>query len=296
MILSMTGYGTASCQADGMVVAVEIRSVNHRFLDLHVRVSREYSFLENEIQQTARNLLKRGRVDVTVTIRESAPAEILVNEAAAKNYIQAAKRLCAELGVEYSMDAKTLLMLPGVLQNRDAALPGAEEIDRGPVARLTLEGVRQALEGVLAMRRQEGSALQADLLRHLAGVDEKAKSIQSLGPASLLEYRQKLEDRLAQLLPENGIDPQRIAQEVALAAERSDISEEITRLESHVIQYRELIQAGNDVGKRMDFLLQEMQREVNTILAKSGNLEITRHGIAIKADIEKLREQVQNVE
>ncbi len=295
MILSMTGYGTATCQADGMVVAVEIRSVNHRFLDLHVRVSREYSFLENEIQQAARNLLKRGRVDMTITIRESAPAEVLVNEVAAKNYIQAAKRLCAELGVDYSMDAKTLLMLPGVLQNRDA-LAGAEEIDRGPVARLTLEGVQRALEGVLTMRRQEGVALQADLLRHLASVDEKAKSIQALGPASVIEYRQKLEDRLAQLLPENGIDPQRIAQEVALAAERSDISEEVTRLESHVNQYRELIQSGNDVGKRMDFLLQEMQREVNTILSKSGNLEITRHGIAIKADIEKLREQVQNVE
>ena len=295
MILSMTGYGTGTCQADGVVVTVEIRSVNHRFLDLHIRVSREYSFLENEIQQVVRNLLRRGRVDVTVTIRENAPGDVLVNEAAAKNYTLAAQRLCAELGVEYSMDTKTLLTLPGVLQGRDA-IPGAEEIDRGPVAKLALESVRQALEGVLQMRRQEGAALQADLLRNLSSVEEKAKCIKALGPASVVEYRQKLQERLAQLLPENGIDPQRLAQEVALAAERSDISEEVTRLESHVEQYRELIQSGKDAGKKMDFLLQEMQREVNTILSKSGNLEITRHGIAIKADIEKLREQVQNVE
>jgi len=295
MILSMTGYGTGTCQADGVVVTAEVRSVNHRFLDLHIRISREYSFLENEIQQAARNRLRRGRVDMTVTIRENAPADVLVNEAAAKNYILAAQRLCAELGVEYSMDTKTLLTLPGVLQGRDT-VPGAEEIDRGPVAKLALESVGQALEGVLEMRRQEGAALQADLLRNLSSVDEKAKCIEALGPASVVEYRQKLQERLAQLLPENGIDPQRLAQEVALAAERSDISEEVTRLESHVGQYRELIQSGKDAGKKMDFLLQEMQREVNTILSKSGNLQITRHGIAIKADIEKLREQVQNVE
>jgi uncharacterized protein (TIGR00255 family) len=272
-------------------VTVEIRTVNHRFLDVHIRLSREYAFLETEVQQAVRNRLGRGRVDVSVAIQGASAAAFLVNADSARSYIEAAGRLRDEFRLEDSLDLRTLLTLPGVLQNRDSAPNESSTLHE-----LVDESVRQALESVMRMREQEGKALQADMRRYLEGIGEKARCIHSLAPAAAVEFRKKLEERLAQLLPQNGVDPQRVAQEVALLADRCDISEEITRLESHVEQYMSLMDTGKEVGKKLDFLLQEMQREVNTVLSKSSNLEITRQGISIKADIEKLREQVQNVE
>jgi len=153
-----------------------------------------------------------------------------------------------------------------------------------------------ALEGVVEMRLREGHALQADMLQNLAGIEENTRSIQKLSANSAAEHLEKLNDRLAQLIPQSGMDPQRLAQEAALLADRCDISEEVARLQSHVGQYRALMDGKEKVGKKLDFLLQELQREANTILSKSGNIEVTRHAIAIKTDVEKLREQVQNVE
>jgi uncharacterized protein (TIGR00255 family) len=291
MILSMTGYGTGSAQRDGAAVTVEIRTVNHRFLDVHIRLSREYGFLETGIQQAVRNRLGRGRVDVNVAIQGASPAAFLVNADSARSYIEAAGKLRDEFRLEDSLDLRTLLTLPGVLQNRDSA-PNENSV----LQELLDESLRQALEGVMRMREQEGKALQADMKGYLEGIGGNAACVHSLAPATVVEYRKKLEERLAQLLPQNGIDPQRVAQEVALLAERCDISEEIARLESHVEQYMSLMDTGKEVGKELDFLLQEMQREANTILSKSAKLEITRLAISIKADIEKLREQVQNVE
>jgi uncharacterized protein (TIGR00255 family) len=156
--------------------------------------------------------------------------------------------------------------------------------------------VRTALDGVLQMRRQEGEALRADMLTNLGRIEESARRIRELSVNLAGEYLLKLRERLSQLLPQGGIDPQRLAQEAALIADKSDISEEIARLESHIEQYRSLVDAKEKAGKKLDFLLQELQREANTILSKSGNLDISRHALAIKTDIEKLREQVQNVE
>ncbi len=295
MILSMTGYGTGSLKKNDSSVTVEIRTVNHRFLDIHIRLPREYTYLEGAIQQTVKGALSRGRVDVNVAIQATNPAAFLVNADSARSYMEAAAKLRDEFRLEDSLDMKTLLMLPGVLQNRDSivALAGSES----PILNELLDAsMRQALEGVVRMREQEGSALQADMKRYLESIDQRAKCVLGLAPETIVEYRGKLEERLAQLQPQSAIDPQRLAQEVALLAERCDISEEITRLESHVRQYLSLMDDRKEVGKKLDFLLQEMQREVNTILSKSASLEITRHGIAIKADIEKLREQVQNVE
>jgi uncharacterized protein (TIGR00255 family) len=293
MILSMTGYGAATVQKKDATVTVEIRTVNHRFLDLHVRMSREYASLEPEIQQLIRNTLVRGRVDVNIGIQTGGAAEVIINSSAAGSYLDAAKRLREQFQLQDSLDLKTLLGLPGVLQSNDPeSAPGLP----GDLPDTVKQGVREALAGVLRMRQQEGEALKNDMLRHLDSISQTARCIAELAPATVSEYRRKLEDRLAQILPQSGIDPQRVAQEVALLADRSDISEELARLSSHLAQYASLIQTGTEVGKKMDFLLQEMQRETNTILSKAAHLEITRGGIAVKADIEKLREQVQNVE
>ena len=184
-----------------------------------------------------------------------------------------------------------MLNLPGILQSKDIAQAG-----NSTASELLGESVRAALEGVLRMRKQEGEALRNDMQKNLASIKESADRVQELSVNSAGEYLQKLRDRVSQLLAQGAIDPQRLAQEVALIADRCDISEELARLKSHIEQYYFLMDAKEKAGKKLDFLLQELQREANTILSKAGNLEISRHAIAIKTDIEKLREQVQNVE
>ena len=291
MILSMTGYGIGSAQKDDASVTVEIKTVNHRFLDLHVRLAREFQFLEGEIHQMVRGMLDRGRVDVNTSIQSAGQSRFLVDDSLVRSYLEAANRLREELKLTDSLDLKTLLALPGVLQNGEIT-----QVDSGVLPDLIRSSMREALDCVLRMRRQEGEALRADMLRNVSGIEESARSIRELSRNASAEYLQKLRDRLAQLLPQGGIDPQRLAQEAALIADKCDISEEVARLESHIDQYKTLMDAMEKAGKKLDFLLQEMQREANTILSKSGNLEISRHAIAIKTDIEKLREQVQNVE
>ncbi len=295
MLTSMTGYGSGSAKCDEMEITVEIRTVNHRFLDVHIRLPREYISLEPEVQQMVRSVLGRGRVDITISVQCTGPANFLVNADSARSYVEAAGKLREELHLEDSLDLKTLLCLPGVVQNRES-LAAVEASENSALSGLLKQGLQQALGSVVRMREAEGRALQADMKRYLESIGEKSQCIRGLAASTVVEYRRKLEERIAQLLPQDGIDSQRLAQEVALLAERCDISEEIARLESHVGQHTSLMDSDREVGKKLDFLLQEMQREINTILSKSANLEITRHGIAIKADIEKLREQVQNVE
>ena len=295
MIQSMTGYGTISLEKDGVTIAVEVRTGNHRFLDLHVRLAREYGFLEADISQAVRNALRRGRVDVSVTIQAPIPSECLISVSTARSYLEAAERLRDELHVDGALDLKTLVVMPGVLQNQSLLVP--ELAGAGEELRVfVLNGIRQALDTVLQMRRQEGQALASEMNDYLRGIHERVAAVRAHLPAVLVEYRQRLEERLKYLLPQVSPDPLRLAQEVALLAEKSDISEEMTRLDSHLDQYAGMLTDGVEVGKKLDFLLQEMHREVNTILSKTGNLEVTRHGIALKAGIEKLREQVQNVE
>jgi uncharacterized protein (TIGR00255 family) len=281
MILSMTGYGSGSAQKEALAVTVEIRTVNHRFLDLHIRLSREYLFLEGEIQQLIRGTLDRGRVEVSTTIQNANSGAVQINSSLVKGYLEAASKLKQEFNLQDSLDTKSILSLPGILQNRDTVTDNA-----GTISELVRKSVKEAVDGVLQMRRKEGEALKADMMRNL-----------ELSVNAAPEYLQKLQGRLTQLLPQgSGIDPQRLAQEAALLADKCDISEEVARLKSHIQQYYALIDGKEKAGKKLDFLLQELQREANTILSKSGDLEISRNAIAIKADIEKLREQVQNVE
>lgn len=298
MILSMTGYGTGAAQRESLTVSVEIRTVNHRFLDLHVRLPREYLYLEGDIQQAVRKALDRGRVEVSATVQNAGAAAFVINDVLVRNYLEAATKLKKEFALEDSLDLKSILGLPGVLQNRE----GVQADEQATVAGLLVESMHAALDGVLDMRRKEGEALRSDMLRNLAAIEESSRRIQSLSVNVAEEHLNKLRDRLAQLLSQGAqsgqsvIDPQRLAQEAALIADKCDISEEVARLKSHLDQYYTLMNGKEKAGKKLDFLLQELQREANTILSKSGDLEIARNAIAIKADIEKLREQVQNVE
>lgn len=294
MILSMTGYGMGSAQKDDVTVSVEIRTVNHRFLDLHVRISREYLFLEREIQKTVRKGLERGRVEINVTIQHTGSSVFLINDSLVQGYLDAAEKLKEGFNIQGSLDMKSVLSLPGILQNRDMIPDDASDILSG----LANESLQAALEGVLRMRRQEGDALRLDMEKNLAAIKDHVDRIDDLSATSAADTLQKLRDRLVQLLPQGGgdVDPQRLAQEAAMLADKADVSEEIARLKSHVEQYHLLMDANEKTGKKLDFLLQEFNRETNTILSKSGDLEVGRLAIEMKTAIEKLREQVQNVE
>ena len=295
MVRSMTGFGAATFQNGDTAVTVEVRTVNHRFLDLHVRMPRDYGSVEAEIHQCVRSLLTRGRVDINVNIQGSSQADLLLDPEVARKYLRAANKLKEEFHLEDSIDLRTLLTLPGVFRGQDGPndeKPISDDAFRASV----LQALREALDGVLRMRTREGEALVKDLRQHLENIQLKSEDVRKLAPTLALEYKQQLEARLAQLLPQTSLDASRLAQEVALLAEKTDISEELNRLESHLEQFSGWLDSSQEVGKKMDFLLQEMQREINTMLAKTSNMEVTRSAIAMKADIEKLREQVQNVE
>jgi uncharacterized protein (TIGR00255 family) len=295
MIRSMTGYGTCFDQREQRAVSVEIRSGNHRFLDLHVRLPKEYSFLEADVAQALRSAVNRGRLDLYVSVQAPVPADSLLDLDRARGYMEAGARLRDEFQLKDTLDLRTLLTLPGVLHGEDA-LTMQERLSDTVTSQLVLECVRNALKGLIQMRSQEGASLACEMRNYLDRIHAKLEEIHTLVPNTVEEYRRKLAERLEQLLPNASVDPQRLAQEVALLADRSDIAEELTRLASHLDQCNRLLDSDMPVGKEMDFLMQEMHREINTTLSKTMDIEITRLAIAVKAEVERLREQVQNIE
>ncbi len=293
-MLSMTGYGAARGECGNAKVVVEVRTVNHRFLDPHVRLPREYLALETRVQQVIRRAIRRGRVDVTVSIETEKIPDFSLDLLAARKYLEAAAELCEELNLSDRLDLKTLISLPGVVANNHSPRPFPESVPE-ELASAVIDFVGDALSRVEQMRLQEGKALKTELLRQLDSLLTKVGELRVLAGTMEGEFRERLSEKLTRALDQGQVDPQRLALEVAIMAEKADFAEELTRLESHSVQFRELMD-GVEVGKRMDFLLQEMHREANTILSKSSSLEVSQRGIAIKADIEKIREQVQNIE
>jgi len=291
----MTGYGTYLSQRDGRTVAVEVRTVNHRFLDLHFRLPRDYGFLEPQIAKVVRRTLMRGRVDLSVSLKLETSAELLLNMNAARSHVEAAGRLKDEFHFSDALDLRTLMLLPGVLQAGDIS-PLAEAWSDQVTASLVLECVAEALKSVLRMRLQEGNLLAGEMRQYLERIAEHVAGVHGLIPAAVDGYQEQLRTRLAELLAGVQLDPQRLAAEVAILAEKTDIREELTRLESHVRQALALLETEGAVGKDLDFLMQEMQREANTVLSKTASLEMKRLGLEIKADVERLREQTQNIE
>ena len=303
MILSMTGYGTGTAKDGSLAVTVEIRTVNHRFLDLHIRVPREYQFLENETASFLRSAVSRGRVDVGVTVSNPAADAFQIDYELANRYLAAVNKLNEEYASLYDNHGKVpvpdivrLLGLPGVLRSGDEVDLERTGKTTEKIVKLLKESLETVLESVLSMRRREGEALRNDMLKNLAAIENNTHEIRKFSQNAPAEHFEKLRARLDKLLSHGGLDPQRLAGEAAILADKCDISEELARMSSHIEQYRAFSDDEEKTGKKLDFLLQEMQREANTILSKSDILEITHLGISIKTDIEKLREQVQNVE
>lgn len=294
---SMTGYAQARAAERGWSLRVTVRSVNHRFLDLHLRVPEGFEPIEPRIRQIVREHVRRGHLDINVQHDLVGSAAVGVNMDAAAAYVQAANSLRKQFGIQADPDLASILRLPGVVGAPASSLE--EELERfEAVVSLCLT---EALDKLDRMRAEEADVLREEMSGRLSRIASMSARVEGLVEISRPAFAQRLERRLKELLGDAQIDVARLAHEAALAAERSDVSEELVRLKSHVQQFQSLLEGSSDVGKKLDFLLQEMQREANTLLSKTpGNetegLEITQLALEIKSEIEKLREQVQNIE
>ncbi|MBI4850289.1 MAG: YicC family protein [Acidobacteria bacterium] len=291
MLKSMTGFGQAIVENANHRVTADVKTVNNRFLDIHVKLPIEISVEEISTKKQIQSILKRGRVDLTITLTQTTETSYEINLPLLRGYVKALKQIQMELDLDSNIDLGLLTKLPNAIQLTTNSAPNQEIIASVRLA------VEQALTKLTEMRVNEGQELAKELSKRLDLIQAAIPSIESNANELLPLYRERLQKRMQELLPNTlQSDDARFAQEVAYLAERSDITEEIARLKSHILQFRELLNVGDEIGKKLDFLLQEMNREANTILSKSGDLNISKVALDIKTEIEKLREQVQNVE
>lgn len=293
MLKSMTGYGKGEASALRGNFAVEIRSVNHRFNDVSVRLPRGFISLENDVKRLVSSVIKRGKVDVTVQWEETdAPDTIIphIDIGVARGYREAFSRLADELQLAREIPLTLIISQKGVMKEAVGA------IDETEFRQALLSAVSAAVTAIDAMRIREGETMAADLMARRQQVAEWASSIGRRVPEVVAEYRLKLKARLDLLLDGVDMDESRLAQEAVLLADRCDITEELVRLSSHFSQFDDALGLSEPVGRKLDFLMQEMNREINTIGSKSNDTEIATLIILIKTEMERMREQVQNVE
>ena len=288
---SMTGCGMGRIQEDEWEATVELKTVNHRFLDVSMRLPRNISFLEQPLRNEIGKKLRRGHVDVFVTVRSTgtSASQVTADAALARLYAEAAREIAEATGAENDMTVSRLMALDGVTVLTE------REMDQEAVTELCRKAAEIALAQVIDLRKLEGERLREDLTVHLDAAESLRLRILERAPLVVSEYRERLESRIRTMMTD-GVEPQRLAQEVALMADRCAIDEELARLDSHIRQMRSDLSAAGEIGKRMDFLIQEMNREANTIGSKASDARIAQAVVELKSEIEKLREQVQNVE
>jgi uncharacterized protein (TIGR00255 family) len=294
MLTSMTGFGQAQRSVSDYRVQVEIRSVNHRYCEVAIRLPREWASYEESLKKTIQQSISRGRVDVYIHIERTSAAltAVEVNWPLIEGYREAARQVAGRLGVREELSLKDLLSLPDSVVLREQE---SEPDDR--VGREIAACLEEALSRLMAMRRNEGAHLQSDLLAKLEILKDLHRRMSIEAPRVVADYRNKLRERIAELLPDGEKpDENRLALEVALFADKCSIDEELTRLGSHFQQLRSLIELSEPVGRRIDFLIQEMNREVNTIGSKANQAELIALVVAAKSELEKIREQAQNIE
>jgi uncharacterized protein (TIGR00255 family) len=288
----MTGYGSADLEHDGQRLNAEIRSVNHRYCEVSLRAPKMVSLFEDQIRQLVQDRYSRGKFNLTVTWSGAGDTgEVLkLNEAVADRYVALLKSLEVRYGISTGLDVRTLATLPDVFTWEHTAMSDEETWE------LVKQLILRACENMSAMKVREGEALTRDFDMRLKLVRTELEKVIERSPYRPLEAKERLMARLKPLLDDVEMDPARIAQEIAMMADRLDCTEECVRLSAHLDQFRQLIDGQEMAGRKLNFLLQEMNREANTIGSKSNDVEITRAVIVIKEEIERLREQVQNVE
>lgn len=292
MIKSMTGYGKSEQTIDSLNVTVEIKSVNHRYFEFSARVPREYGFLEEKLKKYCNSLITRGKVECYVSVEdlEEREMEVNVNETLAACYVKALKELSERFGLKDDISAVTLSRYPDVITLHKAS----EDEERIWNAVKTV--AETAVSKFIEMRETEGSKLRGDILSRADYIIECVEFIEGRSPETVREYNEKLKQRMKELLGDAAVDEQRLLNEAAIYADKIAVDEETVRLRSHISQLREFMNSSEAIGRKLDFLVQEINREANTIGSKAQDVDIAKKVIAIKAEVEKIREQVQNIE
>ncbi len=292
MIKSMTGYGKSEQTIDSLNVTVEIKSVNHRYFEFSARVPREYGFLEEKLKKYCNSLITRGKVECYVSVEdlEEREMEVNVNETLAAGYVKALKELSERFALKDDISAVTLSRYPDVITLHKAS----EDEERIWNAVKTV--AETAVSKFIEMRETEGSKLRGDILSRADYIIECVEFIESRSPETVREYNEKLKQRMKELLGDASVDEQRLLNEAAIYADKIAVDEETVRLRSHISQLREFMNSSEAIGRKLDFLVQEINREANTIGSKAQDVDIAKKVIAIKAEVEKIREQVQNIE
>jgi len=292
MIRSMTGYGQGKLISDDRKFTVEIRSVNHRYNDINVRLPRTLNYLEDKIRTFIKERVSRGKIDVFVSFETTSKDdfEVYLNENLLDAYLEQLNIIKNKSTVIDDISVSLLARFPEVI------IVNKKEDDKDILWQLLEEALKEAFNDFLAMREKEGENLKEDLLAKLKVCENYLAKIKERSPNLAEEYKNKLEKRLQELLPDHSIDENRLAMEIAIFADHCSIDEEIVRLESHINQFRNILNHEEIVGRKLDFLVQEMNREVNTIGSKANDLQISQNVIELKSEIEKIREQIQNLE
>lgn len=292
MIRSMTGYGKQSLNVEKREYQVEIKSVNHRYLDINIKLPKSISYLEDTIKKEISAKIKRGKIDVFITFENNSQEgkNITINKELAKLYIEQLKELAQEEKILNNIEVMDIAKLPDIL-----IVKNDEEDEK--IQNELIEVVQVAISKIIEMKNIEGNKIEQDLLQRIDKIENKIVEISAKSTGLIEEYVVKLEKRIKEILKTEELDKSRLAQEVVIYADKCSIEEEVTRLKSHIYQFRNLISNNNGtIGKKLDFLIQEMNRETNTIGSKANNLEITNGVIDIKTELEDIREQIQNIE
>ncbi|MBS6751652.1 MAG: YicC family protein [Firmicutes bacterium] len=288
----MTGYGSAKGSVEGQEITVELKSVNNRYLDCSVRLPRNFLFAEDTVKQAVSVGVSRGKVDVFVSAQASQDSGtvVSVNEELARGYRDAVARIAETLGLESGLNAFSLARFPDVLTVE------RRELDKDKAAAALSEITAKAVEEFNAMREREGERLRRDMLGKLETIEGLVSVVEERSPQTVKEYRERLEARLRDILADRSLDEQRVITEAAIFADRTAVDEETVRLRSHIAQFRTMLEEGSPIGRKMDFLVQEFNRESNTIGSKCSDASLAKVVVDLKSEIEKIREQLQNVE
>lgn len=288
----MTGFGRAKKSFDGFDVTVEIKSVNHRFFEFSGRVPRAYMFLDEKLKSCLQERVARGKVETSVSIEDTSGKSVTlqVNKDYADAYINALR----ELGKKYRL--KDDLKLSSLISNNEIIVPKRTEIDEDKLTNAVIETAKDALDVFVNMRATEGDRLVSDVKSRAELILEKVAFIEERSPQTVKEYREKIEQKIKELVGDVQIDEQRLLTETAIFADKIAVAEETVRLRSHIKEMFDLFEKGGAIGRKLDFIVQEMNREANTIGSKAGDIAITKTVVDIKAEIEKIREQIQNIE
>ena len=292
MIKSMTGFGRCEVSENDRKFTVEMKSVNHRYLDVNIKMPKKLNFFESAIRALLKDYIQRGKVDIFITYEDMTENNVSIkyNKDIASEYLKYLKDMAEEFGLDNDIRVSTLSRYPEVLTMEE------QNIDEEGIWKTLEKALRGAAEGFVETRIKEGENLRTDLISKLDGMLSHVDFIKERSPQIIAEYKQKLEDKVKDLLADVKVDENRLLMEVTIFADKVCVDEEIVRLKSHIETTKATLEAGGSMGRKLDFIAQEMNREANTILSKANDLEISNRAIELKTEIEKVREQIQNIE